>query len=465
MGELHSLLKRQLKKIYDGVDLVPKEISELVAVINNAYQQADIDRGLLERSLEISSQELLQNISELKQAEEAQRKSEERFKQVAENAGEWIWEVDANAVYTYASPVVEKILGYKPEELVGKKHCFDLFTPETREELRKAIFEIFAKKGSFIRFINSNVHKNGSIVFLETGGCPILDVKGNLLGYRGADTDVTERKRTEEEKDKLYEELMKYRLRLEELVKERTAELTIVNQKLKEMDKRKSDFVANVSHEFLSPLATSKQYLELLLDGAVGKIGSKRRDRLKSIEKNVDRLARLVSNMLDISKIESGKIELKKESVDIRHLVEEILMTNKNEFKKKQISLKKDTPSDIISIFADKDMLTEVIINLLDNAIKYTPDKGAITIKLEDKAGEVRFEIWDSGPGIPQEYSEKIFDKFERITAEQKEGTGLGLPIAKDIIDLHKGKIWVESRDGKGSKFIFTIPKNLKEPK
>lgn len=140
----------------------------------------------------------IEDITEQKRMEEALRESEERFKQVAESAGEWIWEVDADGLYTYASPVVEKMLGYKPEELVGKKHFYDLFAPDVRDRLRHAAFEAFARKEVFRNFPNPNVHKQGHTVILETSGLPVLDAGGNLLGYRGADTDITERKQAEE---------------------------------------------------------------------------------------------------------------------------------------------------------------------------------------------------------------------------------------------------------------------------
>ena len=148
--------------------------------------------------------ELRQRVAELEAAdtervwaEKSLRESEERFQQVAENAQEWIWEVDAHGLYTYASPVVEKMFGYKPEEVVGKKHFYDLLHLEDREELKKAAFEVFAQKQPFREFINRNVRQDGETVWLSTSGVPILDEEGNLLGYRGADTDITERKRAE----------------------------------------------------------------------------------------------------------------------------------------------------------------------------------------------------------------------------------------------------------------------------
>ncbi len=140
--------------------------------------------------------ELRREETELKRAETALREDEERFRDIAETTLEWLWEVDANGKYTYASPVSEKILGYKPGEIL-KKHFYDLFHPDDREELKKAAFETFAQKQPFREFINRNIHKNGKTVWLLTSGVPVLDEKGKLLGYRGVDIDITERKQAE----------------------------------------------------------------------------------------------------------------------------------------------------------------------------------------------------------------------------------------------------------------------------
>ncbi len=140
------------------------------------------------------------DITERKLAGKALLESEERFQHVAESAGDWIWEVDVEGLYTYSSPVAEKVLGYKPEEIVGNKYFYDFFAPHEKEELKKAAFKVFAKRESFKGFTNSNVRKDGSIAILETHGTPVTDDKGNLCGYRGADRDITEQKKAERER-------------------------------------------------------------------------------------------------------------------------------------------------------------------------------------------------------------------------------------------------------------------------
>jgi len=157
---------------------------------------------------------IYQDITERKQGEEALKKSEQRFKQVSENASEWIWEVDKNGLYTYANPIVKEILGYEPEEIINKKYFYDFFIPEVREQIKQAVFDVFTRKESFIDLLNSNLHKDGREIILSTSGVPIIDDQGNLLGYRGVDIDITERKQAEESLQKSEE---KYRTLVENM--------------------------------------------------------------------------------------------------------------------------------------------------------------------------------------------------------------------------------------------------------
>jgi signal transduction histidine kinase len=230
---------------------------------------------------------------------------------------------------------------------------------------------------------------------------------------------------------------------------------------LKDLNKRKLDFVANVSHEFKNPLGIINEAIAMGIDGLFGKVSIEQIKMLKVAKGNIERLIRLTTNLLDISAMESGAVVLKREKIGIGALIDEIVANNGEEVSRKKLTIKKAIPGDIGLLWADKDKVTQIIVNILSNAIKYTPSGGSIGIRLSGTDDEIRFEISDTGAGIAKEDIDKLFNKFERIFAEKQEGTGLGLSIAKDIVELHKGKIWVESEIGKGSKFIFILPRNL----
>ena len=242
-------------------------------------------------------------------------------------------------------------------------------------------------------------------------------------------------------------------------------ELEEKNKKLKEIDRIKSQFVSNVAHEFKTPLAIVRECIDLVLGGHAGDVNPKQKEMLERGAKTLNRLIRLVMDLLDLARIESGKTTLKREAIDPAALAEEIFTSYEGEIAKKEITFERKISPDTGIIQADKDKISEVIINLLSNAIKYTPKGGHVTAGLGGDEKKIRFEISDNGPGIPRNYLKTIFDKFERITAEKEEGTGLGLPIARDIIALHKGRLWVESEPGKGSTFIFTLPRSMRKAK
>jgi len=176
-----------------------RRISEQMQALEESRRGLEV--RVQERTAELTkaNQELQHEVAERRRIAESLRESEERFRQVAESAGEWIWETDAEGVYTYSSPGVERILGYQPDEIVGKMHFHDLFSPDAQKELKEAVAKAFAARAPIKNFINANLHKNGNVVVMQTNGAPILDKDGNLVGYRGTDTDITERAKAEEE--------------------------------------------------------------------------------------------------------------------------------------------------------------------------------------------------------------------------------------------------------------------------
>ncbi len=236
-------------------------------------------------------------------------------------------------------------------------------------------------------------------------------------------------------------------------------ELEKANSRLKELDRMKSDFVANVVHELRTPLAIIKGNLDNIDKGFAGEVQPKQKGILDDVFRVIDRLTRLVNDLLDLSKIESGKIKLNKEGLDIVEIAKEVLRDFEKQAADKDVIIRREIPEVKVMIKADRDKLAQVFVNLIGNALKFT-DKGEVVLRITELQEEVQVEIHDTGPGMDKDQTEKIFDKFVRVLAEKKEGTGLGLPIAKDIIRLHNGRIRVESRPGKGSIFIFNIPKD-----
>ena len=231
--------------------------------------------------------------------------------------------------------------------------------------------------------------------------------------------------------------------------------------RLQKNDRQKSIFVANVSHEIKNPLAALKLSISNILDGVVGKIGQYPKEILKRCQGLCDRLIRFATDTLDISKIEAGKVELKRSQLELNKLIDEEIKIFEPVFKKKQIELMTNHPFPQIDIWADRDKLSVILSNLIDNAIKYTPQKKKVAINLIDENRYARIEVRDTGDGISEDKIDKIFDKFERVTSN-KEGTGLGLSIAKDFVELHRGRIWIESKLKEGSKFIVLLPRDLR---
>jgi len=237
-------------------------------------------------------------------------------------------------------------------------------------------------------------------------------------------------------------------------------ELALANERLKELDKLKSDFVSMVSHELRTPLAamrTSAQVLE------VADIDTEtKKEMLDIILRNIDRLTNLVNDLLDLSRIESGRMELKFERVSLDSVIADSIESVRQTAIEKGIALNIELPKDLAPVKADREKLTQVIINLLNNAVKFTPRGGEISIKASELNGQVEVRVSDTGIGIPPEDLNRVFDRFYQVDStltREAGGTGLGLAICKGIIEAHNGEIWAESEPGKGSTFIFTLEK------
>jgi len=259
----------------------------------------------------------------------------------------------------------------------------------------------------------------------------------------------------------LYKESLLFSERLKKEVDKATYNLRIANQHLKELDRAKTEFVSITSHQLRTPLTGIKGYLSMFLEGDFGSLKPEQKKVITDIFNNSNRLVRLINIFLNVSRIESGRLKLQKSEFNLFNLVDEIVHELKIEADKKKIKLEIVKPENNLDISADRDKIADVILNLVDNAIKYT-ESGKIEIILTSDNGKVRVAVKDTGVGIDPRDGKELFNKFVRgrkIAQINTSGTGLGLFVAKKIIELHKGRIWVESYgQGKGSQFIFEIP-------
>ena len=229
----------------------------------------------------------------------------------------------------------------------------------------------------------------------------------------------------------------------------------------KEIDRMKTELVSMVAHELRSPLTSIAGFSELLLDEGVTQEQS--REYAEIILKESNRLGDLINKFLDISRIESGKSQVHKTPVQIGHVIESILEMNMYLAERKGMEVNLNIPEELSTVWVDREMMGEVILNLFSNAVKYSPEGKTISIEVEDKEDEQLIRIIDQGYGIPEKALNRIFDKFYRVTdsehVQEITGSGLGLSLVKEIIELHDGSIWVESKIGEGSTFTFSIPK------
>jgi len=266
------------------------------------------------------------------------------------------------------------------------------------------------------------------------------------------------------ENARLFEKTWRAHQELEKKVEERTRELSKALEEVKMISRRKTDFVSSVAHELRTPLTSIKGYAAIVLSEKLGTLPPPLKERLEKINRHSDELAQLVNDLLDISRIESGRVSMEQQPQDLKSIVEEVVDLLSIIIKEKQIEFSYSVPQEAQSVYVDRGQIKRVLINLINNAIKFTPSNGKITVSCSSGDHEVRVDVQDSGYGIPESSIDKIFEEFYRVDNpinQEAKGTGLGLPLVKNIIEAHKGKIWVKSKLGNGSTFSFTLPKPI----
>ncbi|HEU4683504.1 MAG TPA: ATP-binding protein [Nitrospira sp.] len=259
-----------------------------------------------------------------------------------------------------------------------------------------------------------------------------------------------------------YREIEELNVGLEEKVRERTAQLEAANEQLKELNQLKSTFVSVVSHELRTPMTSIRVYVENMLDGLTGTLTEKQKQYLGRIQFNVDRLTRMIIDLLDLSRIEAGRVELQQEPIAIDELMQEVTDNLRSIAEGKSVVLEAHCRSPVDAVHADRDKVTQILTNLIGNAIKFTHPGGTVAVTTEFLEDEqmLRCCVSDTGCGISPDEVPRVFEKFFRgqSTTTDTRGAGLGLAIVKSLVELHGGHIWVESIFGSGSSFYFTLP-------
>ncbi len=231
-------------------------------------------------------------------------------------------------------------------------------------------------------------------------------------------------------------------------------------EKVMEMDKIKSRFFANISHEFRTPLTLIQGPLQQIEDTAKGKVGTAEVPvrHIKTMRRNTDRLLELVNQLLDLSKLDSGKMKLQIIKGDVLQLLKTLTGSFESMAERKGIHYHVHFPEQTHIVFFDKDKLEKIFSNLLANAFKYTPEQGSVSLMVDAEEGRLRFSIEDNGPGIQKKELDKIFDRFYQVEGTEDKGSGIGLALVKELVDVYRGQISVSSEPGKGSRFKVSLP-------
>jgi len=247
-------------------------------------------------------------------------------------------------------------------------------------------------------------------------------------------------------------------------LKDFAAQLERANQELRRIDEMKSEFISVASHELRTPLAAIKNSVQLILSGKTGALNETQAKFLSMADRNITRLTNILNDLLNLSKIESGKIEMKIEELDLRPPIEFILSSLKPQADSKSIQLIMEAPEKLPMVYGDREKIEQIMINLVGNGLKFTPAGGRISVAVKLQDGErnnLAVSVQDTGMGIPPDQLEKVFDRFYQVEGSLNRsvgGTGLGLAITKGLVESLQGKIWVESEIGKGTTFTFTLP-------
>ena len=383
------------------------------------------------------------NIDKRKKMERNLRENEALLREITENTSDMIIKIDIDGRIKYITAAQKEILGHATEDVI-EKCILDFVYRDDKEnvlwQIKKLITSITSEK------IKCRcLHANGSIVWLEICGNKLLDdnnkVKALILSAR----DITKR------------------LKTEKVIKENEEKTRFLNQAI-EYDRFRTDFFANISHELRTPInviSSTVQLMELKFKELFNENEEKSKGYLKTMKQNCYRLIRLTDNLIDATKIDAGYFEIHLGNCNIVSIIEEITLSVAEYVSNKGISLLFDTEMEEKIIACDKEKIERIMLNLISNAIKFTNSGGSISVNIFERKDNVVIAVRDTGIGIPKEKQKYIFERFiqvDKSLTRNREGSGIGLSLVKSLVEMHGGKMFLESDINIGSEFSFELP-------
>ena len=362
-----------------------------------------------------------------RQYSEIRSKELYRFQLAVEGSSDLIVISDTEGTIVYVNPAVLRLTEYSRYDVMGKK-AGKAWGGQMPKEFYKDLWDTIKIQKKVFKGEVTNIRKSGEKYIAEVTISPILDEDDNVIYFVAIERDIT---------------------------------------KAKEIDRMKTEFISLASHQLRTPLTAMKWFLELLLEDGTN-FKQDQKEMLNNINVSNERMIELVNALLNVSRIESGRIIVDPEPTDIVALLNEVIREVSVRANEKKIQIVVSAHQNLPKINIDPKLIRNVYMNLLSNAIRYSPDNSEIAVFISKKDGEIISQVSDNGYGIPEKDKEKIFQKFFRATNAVKvetKGTGLGLYLAKAIVESSNGKIWYESAEGKGTTFWFTIPLGGMKPR
>lgn len=424
---------------------IPVELSMSAVQLGERWHAVGIARDMTER---------LRSEEELR-----------KLKRAVEQSPNCVVITDRTGAIEYVNPSFSVLTGYSFEDVRGQNPRV-LKSGEQPAEFYKDLWETISSgrewRGEF-----HNKKKNGDLYWEFASISPVRNTNGEITHFIAIKDNITARKEAEEKIRRANLKLEEQALGLiktNETIRAMYKELESKTEKLKSLDKLKSEFVSTVSHELRTPLTIIKEGAALVYDKILGEINPDQKETLKDVLGQVERLSNIINGLLDISKLEAGKVKLEFQALEPAELIQNVVRSFQVKAKSKSIGLSFEPSEGMLpKVEADEEKLVQILTNLVGNAVKFTPENGKIVIRAKESGGEVEISVSDTGPGVTEDNLLRLFNKFEqfgRTAGPGEKGTGLGLAITKELVQLHGGRIWAESKVGEGSTFRFTVLKH-----